>query len=111
MATQTETALGTAPPTETLRQTREVPKITFPPIVTVVMRAVREAPSPLPVPHLWRRSSDRLSRNRRGQRVPLTTTVVNTDLPALGQRASAVIQPNDHRRMVSVTNQQGVIFP
>ncbi len=50
MATQTETALGTAPPTETLRQTREVPKITFPPIVTVVMRAVAKRRRPFRCP-------------------------------------------------------------
>ncbi len=50
MATQTETAPGHCPTHGDVEATREIPKITFPPIVTAVMRAVAKRRRPFRCP-------------------------------------------------------------
>lgn len=39
MATETQTATGDCPTHGTVEATREIPRITFPPIITAVLRA------------------------------------------------------------------------
>ena len=46
MATETQTATGTCPTHGTVRATREIPRVTFPPVITAVMRAVAKRRRP-----------------------------------------------------------------
>ena len=59
MASETQTTSGTCPTHGTVQATRELPRITFPPIITSVMRA--------------------LAKRRRPYRCPVCDAAVKTD--------------------------------
>ena len=50
MASDTQTMSGTCPTHGTVQATREIPRITFPPIVTSVMRALAKRRRPYRCP-------------------------------------------------------------